>query len=888
MPKETETGRGVLIIAEEGIGKTALLDVAAVQAAQRGMQTLRMGGARGERDLTFSGLHQLLWPVLSRADSLPRRQRYALHAAFGLEGEAQPHRPDRLLLGLATLTLLSDLAAEAPLLIVADDAHWIDPGSLGILSFLARRLEGEPVSILAACRTEAVPEHLNHALYGIAVGPLDEAAAHALLDAQPAPPSGTHRTRILQYASGNPLALVELASLTESQKLTMAPLPVSRRIEDLYASQLAALPSVTRAILLLAAAADNADLSIVLDIIPEATDPLNWQYAEQAGLIRIDGRSITFRHPLIRSVVYQAASQAERQHVHTLLAKAFSQDFDRQAWHRAAAAFGPDDDAAAALDKTAERAVSRNATLSAATAFEYAASLSSTPLQKAQRLMKAAGVLAGDDQIERANELARQAARITTDGGLRCQAEMLHGWALAASLRQTEAFIHLMATAQSVLNAAPEAALEALAVSAAVANHGGVDEHRQQVDEALQRMPLVDELPRLWISTVINPHIHRDDALAAIRTALAPQSSGSPREQLWLSEMAWLLDETSTALHFGRVSDPLAHDRPEYRNRQMALTYGWACLEHGWWVRTRAVVREANDVASARPFGRAELYMLTLEANLCALQGDIDRAHHLGRQIFSLAADEPVRQIRARTHWATGLAHSAANDHDAAFMALRRMFHLDGGPLHFHASPYAVADLAEAAVRSGHTEDARNILCQLHGSLPAKRSKRLNGRLLHAQALLDDSGRADELFRAALANDRLKPWPFEHAQTRLAHGQWLRRNGRINDARAPLNHALTTFKDLGASPWEARAAAELRASGVTLNPPIPSALNHLSAQQQQIARLAAGGMTNREIGERLFLSPRTVGHHLYRVFPKLGITSRYQLRDFVRSDEHGF
>ncbi|CCK28846.1 transcriptional regulator [Streptomyces davaonensis JCM 4913] len=891
VPQEDDAGQAVLLVAEAGVGKTALLDATATQAAQAGRRILRVRGTRGEADLAFAGLHQLLWPVLSRAESLAPRQRHALQAAFGLQDDAQPHVPDRLLLGLATLTLLSDLAAEKPLLIVVDDAHWVDSGSLDVLSFLARRLEGESISVLAACRTEAAPELLSHAMQAIAVGPLDETAAHALLDAQPTAPTGRHRTRIVQCANGNPLALVELARCTDPDQLTTAPLPISRRLEDLYAAQLTALPSATRTVLLLAAAADAPDLSMVLGIVPEAADPATWQHAEHADLIRISGRSITFRHPLIRSAVYQAASQPERRQAHLHLAEALSHDFDRRAWHLAAAAFGPDDDAAAALDKTAERAISRGATESAATALEQAASLSGTPLQQAQRLMKAAGVLAVDDHVERAGELAARAAHITADDGLRRQAEMLRGWVLSAGLRQSEAFTHLMATARSLARADPEAALQALAVGAAVANHAGVDAHRQQVDEALNRMLFADGLPRLWVSTAVNPLTRRPEALAAVREALAPRPPDSPphspREQIWLSGMAWLLDETSAAIHFGRACDPLAHDRPEFRNRQMALTYGWACLEHGWWTHTRAVIDEANAAAATRPFGRAEVYVMTLEANLCALQGDTDRAHHLTGQVFDLVDAEPVRQIRARTHWATGLAHAATDDHEAAFAALRRMFHPDATPLHFHASPYAIADLAEAAVRSGHTEGARPLLTHLLESLPAERSARLNGRLLHAQALLDDSGRADDLFCAALTDDQLAPWPFEHAQTTLAHGQWLRRNGRINDARAPLNHALETFQRLGAAPWAARAAAELRASGVTLHAPASDALNDLSAQQQQIVRLAAEGMTNREIGERLFLSPRTVGHHLYRVFPKLGITSRHQLRDLIGGDGPG-
>ncbi|MFJ8113791.1 ATP-binding protein [Streptomyces sp. NPDC096132] len=886
--QHADEGTAVLLVAEAGIGKTALLDATTAHAARAGMRILRVRGTQGEADLAFAGLHQLLRPVLSRAHALPPRQKHALEAAFGLEDDEQAHTPDRLLLGLATLTLLSDLATETPLLIVVDDAHWVDSGSLDALSFLARRLDGEAIGILAACRPEVLPESLGQAMRAVALAPLDEPAAHTLLDAQPTPPAGRHRARILEYANGNPLALVELARCTDPEQLGAAPLPINRRLEGLYAAQLAMLPPTTRNVLLIAAAADAPDLSLVLGVEPDAADPVTWQPAEQADLIHISGSTITFRHPLIRSAVYQAASQPERRQAHLTLAEAFSQDFDRRAWHLAAAAFGPDDDAATALEKTAERAVGRGATESAAAALERAAALSTTAVQQAERLIKAANVLAVDDHVERAERLAARAADTSVDEGLRRQAEMLRGWALSAGLRQGEAFTHLMATARSLTKTAPEAALQALAVGAAVANHAGDDTFRREVDAALDRMPHACGLPRLWVRTAIDPLACRTDALAAVREALTPRPPGSPphspRERIWLSGMAWLLDETAAALHVGRNCNPLARDRPEFRNRQMALTYGWASLEHGWWLQTRAVVDEGTAAAATRPLGRAEVYVMTLEATLCALQGDTDRAHHLAGQVFDLTGDEVVNQIRARTHWAVGLAFAATDDHAAAFTSLRRLFRPDGTPLHFHASPYAVADLAQAAVRSGHTDDARVILTNLLDTLPRSRSARLDGRLLHAQALLDDTGRADDLFRSALAGDRLAPWPFEHAQTCLAHGRWLRRNGRINDARAPLTHALEIFRRLGATPWTSRTATELRAAGVTRDTSAVHALGDLSAQQQQIVHLAAQGMTNREIGERLFLSPRTVSHHLYRVFPKLGIASRHQLRDLIGDD----
>lgn len=352
----------LVLVGEPGAGKSTLVDRAASQGAARGRQVLRVRGSEGEEDLPFAGVHQLLRPVLAGVERLPPRQRDALRCAFGTDETVESdtsRTPDQLLIRLGVLTLLSDAASERPLLIAVDDAQWLDVGSLDVLAFVARRLEGEPAVMLLAARDEAVPGRFGHDFPHLTAGPLDRAAAGLLLDAQPHPPKGRVRSQILRQAAGNPLALIELTRAFARDPAgrdigSVDTLPVTARLERLFAADLPTLPKSTRRVLLLASAAGTERLSDVLHAAPGLEGVQVWRPAEEAGLVRVEGGQVRLRHPLVRSAIYQAASFAERREAHLALAAAFAKEPDRRAWHLAAAALGPDEHVATALADSAE------------------------------------------------------------------------------------------------------------------------------------------------------------------------------------------------------------------------------------------------------------------------------------------------------------------------------------------------------------------------------------------------------------------------------------------------------------------------------------------------------------------------------------------------------
>ncbi|MGO4747209.1 AAA family ATPase, partial [Streptomyces sp. 2MCAF27] len=360
----------LILTGDPGAGKSVLLDFAADRARREGGRVLRAVGSESEAHLGFAGLHQLLRPVLGELDGLPPRQHSALRTALGLD--ERTGAPDGMLVGLAVLTLVSDLAEPAPLLVVVDDAQWIDRASLDVLSFVARRMDSEPVTLLVGVRAAAALPGLDKGYERLEIGPLSGEAANRLLDQQPTPPTGRTRVRILQEAAGNPLALVELARATAIRQpdgsSVEGPLPVTDRLERIFAEQAEFLPEATRRPLLLLAAADTADAPTASQGLPEADD-MAWAPAERAGLVRQDGPRISFRHPLIRSAVYHAASFEERRQAHLALAK-LSEEPDRRAWHLAAATTRPDEDVAAALRQTADRARRRGGYAAAAAALE--------------------------------------------------------------------------------------------------------------------------------------------------------------------------------------------------------------------------------------------------------------------------------------------------------------------------------------------------------------------------------------------------------------------------------------------------------------------------------------------------------------------------------------
>ncbi|NEA66335.1 LuxR family transcriptional regulator [Streptomyces sp. SID12488] len=893
---------GVLVVTGgPGGGKSVLLDAAGRTALGAGMRVLRCRGCEGESGLPFAGLHQLLRPVLDLASELPVRQRAALLGVFGLDPEqAQDTVPDPLLTSLGALTLLSDAASRGPLLLVIDDAHWLDVGTLDVLAFVARRLEGEPVAMVLAARDNAVPRQFARERRQLTVEPLAPAAAGRLLDLQPEPPVGRARSRVLEQAAGVPLALVELTRAISrdpaaGQDGATDALPLTDRLEAIFAADLPELPAPTRRLLLLAAAAETAELPVILSAAGDTAAPVDWRPAELAGLVRIDDGRLHFRHPLIRSAVYQSASYAERHAAHTALADVLAGDPDQRAWHRAAAVSGVDEEAAQGLEDSAQRAQRRGGYAGAATALERAARLSPDPDVRSRRLVRAATMAMYAGHPRWVSELAMRVLTLTDDPDVLAEASLRAGWALAVTTRFEDALGFLLPVAEAAVETDPVLALDALGTATTPAYHSGDPAFRERIQRITERVPPQDdEGGRVWALAGCDPVGNREQALALLSgtdwtedpPGLLPGAAQDQRlsRLVVVGAAAWVLDETAEAVRLlGAALDHLRRSPTAGANATVANALGLALYESGSWTQARTVFDESYRTAAEAGLEIVAAGSPVTGATILALRGDTEAARAAVQRAVHGIDLPNSRSLQVRTHYALGAAALAEGDHAAAYTRFRAVYTQDAepGPVHFHASDYYLADLTAVAVRTGRADEVRRIVDATRRRLAAGViSARLDAVLHRADALLSEGDEAEEHFTAALADPAGEQWLFERALVRLDFAEWLRRRRRSMEARPQLAAALDAFERVGARPWTERARAELRAAGVTPSSSAPrDVLAELTPQQLQIARLAAAGLTNREIGERIFLSPRTVGFHLYRIFPKLGITGRAQLRD---------
>ncbi|MEU9554294.1 helix-turn-helix transcriptional regulator [Streptomyces fumanus] len=981
--------RVVTLVGAAGLGKSALLDRVARRAEAGGTRVLRAEGSESEARLPYSALHQLLRPLRAELDRLPHRQRTAVEDAFGTGPAARAGHPDPLLLGVAVLSLLSALGVRRPVLLVLDDAQWCDRASLEALSFAARRLDGEPVTLLIAARDGDRVAGFDRHRPTLVLEPLDDAAANRLLDQQPRRPTGRTRARVLDQAGGNPLALVELARAATGPDAatdvpTAGPLPLSEHLERVFAARLDGLPTgTTRALLLLAAmdsadaplavlatmenadgpiavsaavenadapiavpvavknadgplavpvavenadgplavpvavenadgplavpvavenadgplavpvavesadapavpaAVENADAPLAVPAGPPPTEDDVWAPAERAGLVRRTGRDLRFRHPLVRSAVYHAAPPDARRAAHRTLAELLRDEPDRRAWHLAAACPGPDAEVSAELARTAARARRRGGHAAAATALQRAADLAPHRADSARLLVEAASAAVFTGDLAWVEELTAAVRARTDDPALLASATVQAGRLAALTQRHTTVFARLTDAAEELASSRPATALDLLADAAVVRFYSGADTQRRRLHDILARLPddASTTVPRTWVRAVSDPLADRAE-LIAVLPGLAAEAADRPERLTAVGIMAWLLDEIPEAVRlFDRATDRWAAQGalPEGLGGAIA----WAYAERGRWDQARDACARTLAVGRAAGLDHAVACAGAVDAFLLAHQGDPAAARARADEALTLIDPLDSRSVAVYARRALAAAAAVDGAYETAYEQLRRVFTADGTPVHYHASAPALADLTAAAVRTGHHEDAAMVVERCAHTLTGRASPRLRALLGRARGLLAAPEDAEPHFRAALADPVLAHWPLERAQTLLDLAAWLRRRRRIAEARTPLTDALEIFRRLGARPWLERTRAEARAAGLDVTDTVPDALARLSPQQQQIIRLAARGLTNREIGERLFLSPRTVGSHLYRSFPKLGITTRTQLRDLI-------
>jgi DNA-binding CsgD family transcriptional regulator len=891
-----QSSQVLLVIGEAGIGKTVLLADAAGRARSSGTRVLSVTGQESESRLAFAGLHQLLRPVLSSAAGLPGRQAQALLAAFGLA--AAPGVPDPLLIRVAVLTLLSDLSERSPVLVVADDAHWIDRGSLEALAFVGSRLDAERVVLLVGARGQAPPPGFGRGFPELGLEPLSAADAGLLLDAQPRSPRGQARQQVLAQAAGNPMALIELATVIAddpgaSRRWAAEPLPLTDRLSAVITARLAGLPDQARAALLLAAVADGLDLRVAASR-GAGPDAQALVPAEELGLVRVDRTGLRFSHPLVRSAIYHSAPFAQRATAHRRLAEALHDQPDRRAWHLAAAALQPDEHVASLLEATAAEAQHRGGAAAAALAMERAAELSPDRADQARRLVAAASAAVPTGQGDWVQELARRALEVTVDPELRLTARHDAAWALAWSGRRSAALSALISVAEEASRDLPGLAWDAVGSAATVAYQSGAPAGRQAVDRALAllerqgppppgQVPGIDvDVLRLWIHASADPIAGRDQLLPHLRKIL-----GSPiEESSWwrVASAAWLLDESELAISL--LQDAMHRLRaPGVRGTSggSLTVLGWAYIDTGRWDEALDVAAEAAGIAEANNMEIVAASAAVITATVLALRADSGAARwHAARALATVNPAE-CGLVTARARRALGVAALADGSYLQAFTQLSGLFSEDGAPLHSYASYLGVADLAVAAVRADRRMEGCDVIENALGRLDGRASARLEQLIARARGILAGPDVTEAHFDKALADPAGDQWPFERAQLQLDHGEWMRRRRRINDAKAVLTEALGTFQRLGARSWAERAQAELRACGVAVTraPGEPDALAELTPQQRQIVRLASDGLTDREIADRLFLSPRTVSSHLYRSYPKLGVASRHQLRDVI-------
>jgi len=884
--------RVLVVLGDAGMGKSVLLADTARHARYAGFRVLSIGGREPEANLAFAGLHQLLHPVASSAADLPDQQRSALRAALG--DAVVPAASDRLVTAAAVLTLLSAQSELCPLLVVVDDAHWVDRSSLEMLAFIGHRLDAERVVLVLGSRGPAPPAGLGSSFPELHLDPLPAAEANRLLDAQPRPPRGRARSLVITQAAGNPRALIELAQVIASdpsagQRFAQEPIPLSDRLTAVLAARFTSLPEPTRAALLVAAVDDHPGPSAVSRPAPAlAADEL--APAERLGLVKVDRSGVQFSHPLVRSAIYHSAPFADRAAAHHQLAAGLEHEPDRRAWHLAAAALQPDEKIASLLESTAALARRRGGAAAAALALERAAELSPDLSDKARRLISAASIAVPTGQADWVHDLASRALAIAVDPELRNAAHGAAGWALAWTNQHPEAFCTLLAVADGAAEGQPSVGWDALGTAAAVAYQSGSAASRHSVSRALDRLECQGRLPRsdcataevieaqrIWIRTSTGPFAGRSDLVTRLRCL----DAATVREPSVPGTAAWLLDEPDLAIRFLREA---VHrlDSASVRGASGVVlsTLAAAYVDAGRWDDALTVAGRASELAEAYQMDMVAASADLTTAAVLAMRADTGAARSHASRALARVDPAESRCVSARARHAVGVAAFADGSHLMAYAQLRHLFQQDGSPLHYHVSYLGIADLAAAAVRADRQLEGRDIVDRALSRLDGAASPRLEQLTARARGLLADPSKAGTYFETALSDPAGTRWPFERAQLQLDYAEWLRRQRRINDAKPVLATALDTFQELGATSWARRAETELRACGISIPdaPSAPDALADLTPQQREIIRLASDGLTNREIADRLFLSPRTVGSHLYRSYPKLGVAGRHQLR----------
>jgi DNA-binding CsgD family transcriptional regulator len=875
----------VLVIrGEAGIGKTALLRYAARQAS--GFRVAQVAGVEAEMELPFSGIHQLCAPVLDKLDALAQPQQNALNVALGI---APGEVPDRFLVGVAVLGLLSAAAEERPLLCLVEDAHWLDAASGVILGFVARRLQADSVAIVATIREPSIRHDFDGLPELRLRGLADEDARTLLMSAVPGRIDDRVRDRIVAETRGNPLALLDLPRSMDAAELAggfelLPATDLPRHLEEQYEQRAGELPEATQRLLLLAAAEPLGDATLIWRAARAlGIDGSSLAPAEDAKLVEVGAR-VRFRHPLVRSAVYRAAAHSERRAAHRALAETTDPDTDpdRRAWHRAHAAVGVDEEVAAELERSADRARSRGGAAAAAAFLARAAELTPDPADRGRRALAAAQAKFDAAVADAALDLLATAELAPLDEFQRAWLERLRAEITFARTRGSDAPALLLEAARRLepLDAAMarETHLEAMA-AAMFAGRLGDGPGVRETAEAAHAAPAAEQ-PRatdLLLDGLATRFIEGYSASAPrLRTALdgfRDVERLTKRDVRWL----WLACRLAQDLWDDELWDELATRGLDVARETGALgllptaaTYRAALHVHaGDFGAASSLIAEADAITDAT--GMAPLKYASLM--MAAWRGNEAEALELG-EAGRLEATERGEGMGLRVlEWATALLYNGCGRYGEALEAAQRGCQEDDVGLF----GWSLVELIEAGVRSGAADASSAALERLSERTRASGTDWALGIEAGSRALLSDGRDAEPLYREAVERLARTRGAVHVARARLLYGEWLRRENRRVDARDQLRAAHEMFSAIGAEGFAERARHELAATGETVRKRADDARGVLTPQEAQIARLAKDGLSNPEIGAQLFISPRTVQYHLRKVFLKLDITSRNQL-----------